>query len=72
VPLLLLGPPFVSYYSFLVPHRVKHDDWHLLAHAMASDFTVTCIDDLVIMARRCSLKKIPNGENFTPRDKYYS
>jgi hypothetical protein len=26
---------------FLVHHPVNWDDWHLLAHAMASDFTVT-------------------------------
>jgi hypothetical protein len=37
VPLLLLGPPFFSDYSFLfrVHHLVNRDDRHLLAHAMA-------------------------------------
>jgi hypothetical protein len=28
-------------YSFRSHHPVNWDDWHLLAHAMASDFTVT-------------------------------
>jgi hypothetical protein len=41
VPLLLLGPSFFSYYSFLIHHPVDRDDWHLLAHVMASDFSVT-------------------------------
>jgi hypothetical protein len=36
VPLLLLGPPFSPIIIFLV----NRDDRHLLAHAMASDFTV--------------------------------
>jgi hypothetical protein len=40
VPLLLLGPPFFSDYSFWVYHPVNRDDQHLLAHAMASDFSV--------------------------------
>jgi hypothetical protein len=40
-PLLLLHPLlFISDYSFLVGHTVDRDDQHLLAHAMASDFTV--------------------------------
>jgi hypothetical protein len=39
VPLLLLGPPFFSDYSFRVHHLVNWDDRHLLAHAMASDFS---------------------------------
>jgi hypothetical protein len=39
VLLLLLGPPFFPDYSFWV-HLVNWDDWHLLAHAMASDFSV--------------------------------
>jgi hypothetical protein len=39
VPLLLLGPPF-SDYSFLVHHPVNQDDRHLLARAMASNFSV--------------------------------
>jgi hypothetical protein len=30
-----------SDYSFLVHHPVNRDDQHLLAHALASDFTVT-------------------------------
>jgi hypothetical protein len=30
-----------SDYSFLVHHPVNRDDRHLLAHAMASEFTVT-------------------------------
>jgi hypothetical protein len=37
VPLLLRGRD----YSFLVHHPVKQDDRHLLARAMASDFSVT-------------------------------
>jgi hypothetical protein len=41
VPLLLLGPTFISDYSFLVLHSVNRGDRHLLAHAMASDLTVT-------------------------------
>jgi hypothetical protein len=42
VPLLLLGPPFFySEYSFLVHRPINLDDRNLLAHAMASDFTVT-------------------------------
>jgi hypothetical protein len=36
------GPSIFSDYSFLVHHPVNQDDWHLLAHAMASDFTVAC------------------------------
>jgi hypothetical protein len=39
VPLLLLGPPFFSNYSFWVHHLVNWDDRHLLAHAMASAFS---------------------------------
>jgi hypothetical protein len=39
VPLLLLGPPFFSDYSFWIHHLVNWDDRHLLAHAMASDFS---------------------------------
>jgi hypothetical protein len=35
---LFLGPPFV--HIFLVHHPVNRDDRHLLALAMASDFTV--------------------------------
>jgi hypothetical protein len=38
---LLFGPLFYYDYSFLVHHPVNRDDQHLLAHAMASDFTVT-------------------------------
>jgi hypothetical protein len=30
----------ISNYAFLVHHPVNWDDWHLLAHAMASDFAV--------------------------------
>jgi hypothetical protein len=37
---LLLGPPFFSDYSFQFHHPANRDDWHLLAHAMASDFSV--------------------------------
>jgi hypothetical protein len=33
-------PSIFSYYSFLVHHCVNRDDRHLLAHAMASDFSV--------------------------------
>jgi hypothetical protein len=40
VPLLLLGHPFFSNYSFWVHHLVNQDDRQLLAHAMASDFSV--------------------------------
>jgi hypothetical protein len=39
VPLLLLGPPFFRLF-FLCPPPVKWDDWHLLACAMASGFSV--------------------------------
>jgi hypothetical protein len=43
VPLLLhLGPLFFPDYSFWVHNLVNWDEWHLLAHAMASDFSVTC------------------------------
>jgi hypothetical protein len=41
VPCLLLGPPFFSDYSFWVHHLVNQDGQQLLAHAMASDFSVT-------------------------------
>jgi hypothetical protein len=41
VPLLLLGPPLFPNYSFWVHHPVNRDDQHPLAHAMASDFSVT-------------------------------
>jgi hypothetical protein len=40
VPLLLLGPPFFLIILFWVHHVVNQDDRHLLAHAMASDFSV--------------------------------
>jgi hypothetical protein len=40
VPLLLLGPPFFSDYSFRVHHLVNQDDRQLLAHAMASGLSV--------------------------------
>jgi hypothetical protein len=40
VPFLLLSPPFFSNYSFWVHHLVNRYDRHLLAHAMASDFSV--------------------------------
>jgi hypothetical protein len=36
VPLLHLGPPIFSNYSFLVHHPVNRDDRHLLAQAIAS------------------------------------
>jgi hypothetical protein len=39
VPLLLLSPPFFRLF-FRVHRPVDRDDWHLLAHAMASDFSV--------------------------------
>jgi hypothetical protein len=42
--LLLLGPPFFPLF-FLVHHPVNCDDLHLLAHAMASDFTVALMGD---------------------------
>jgi hypothetical protein len=50
VPLLLLGPPFFSYYSFWVQHLVNRDDRHLLALAMASDFsdTLQCLSKRTI------------------------
>jgi hypothetical protein len=41
VPLLLLGPSLFSNSSFWVNHPVNREDQHLLAHAMASDFSVT-------------------------------
>jgi hypothetical protein len=34
-------PSILSDYYFLVHHPVNRDEWHILAHAMASDFTVT-------------------------------
>jgi hypothetical protein len=40
MPLLLLGPPFFSDYSFWAHHLANLDDRHLFAHAMASDFSV--------------------------------
>jgi hypothetical protein len=40
VPLLILGPSFFSGYSFLVHHPFNRHDQHLLAHALAFDFTV--------------------------------
>jgi hypothetical protein len=40
VPLLLLAPLFFSHYLYQVHHLVNQDDQHLLAHAMASDFSV--------------------------------
>jgi hypothetical protein len=40
VPLLLLGPPFFSIYSFLFHHPVNQNDRHLFAHAMASYFSI--------------------------------
>jgi hypothetical protein len=33
-------PSIFFNYSFLVHHPVNPDDWHLLAHAMAADFSV--------------------------------
>jgi hypothetical protein len=41
VPPLLLGLPFFPNSSFWVHHPVNGDDRHLLAHAMAFDFSVT-------------------------------
>jgi hypothetical protein len=41
VPLLLLGPPFLSDYYFLVHPPVNWDGQHLLARARASAFSVT-------------------------------
>jgi hypothetical protein len=38
VPLLLLGHFFPL--LFCVHHPANRDDWHLLAHAMVSDFSV--------------------------------
>jgi hypothetical protein len=35
-----LRPSIFSYYSFWVHHPVNRHDWHLLEHAMASDFSV--------------------------------
>jgi hypothetical protein len=40
VPLLLLGPPVFSDYFLLAHHPVNRDDRHLLACAMAPDFSV--------------------------------
>jgi hypothetical protein len=40
VPLLFLGPPFFPSYSFWVHHPVNRDARHILAHAMAPDFSV--------------------------------
>jgi hypothetical protein len=37
---LLLSPTFFAYYFFLVHHPVNWDDRHILANAMAYDFTV--------------------------------
>jgi hypothetical protein len=41
-PMFLSSPSALHFsnYSFLVHHPVNWDDWHLLARAMASDFTV--------------------------------
>jgi hypothetical protein len=38
---LCLWPSIFSHYTFWIHHPVNQDDRHLLAHAMASDFTVT-------------------------------
>jgi hypothetical protein len=38
--MMFVQTTFVDY-SFLVHNPVSWDNWHLLAHAMASDFTVT-------------------------------
>jgi hypothetical protein len=65
LPLLLLGPPFFSDYSFWVHHLVNPDDWHLLAHAKASDFSV---------AWQCLSKRTMffcYGSNSTPLKKVY-
>jgi hypothetical protein len=42
-------PSIFSDYSFRVHHLVNRDDWQLLAHAIASDFSV---------ARECLSKRI--------------
>jgi hypothetical protein len=34
-------PSIFSNHSFIVHHPVNRDDWHLLAHALASDLTIT-------------------------------
>jgi hypothetical protein len=61
VPLLLLGPPFFTDYSFRVHHLVNRDDRHLLAHAMASDFSV------------CPKKSsLPMLYHYVPRAKSYN
>jgi hypothetical protein len=36
----LFSSSALHFYSILVHHPVNRDDWHLLARAMASDFTV--------------------------------
>jgi hypothetical protein len=61
---LLLGPPFFSVYSFGVHHLVNWDDRHLLAHAMASDFSVTwqCLSKRLIVFNIAL--KMPLLENF--------
>jgi hypothetical protein len=50
VPFFLLGPPFFQLF-FLVHHLVDRDDRHLLAHAMASDFSVAwqCLSNRTIV-----------------------
>jgi hypothetical protein len=60
-----LCPPF-SDYSFWVHHPVNRDDRHILAHAMASDFSVawqylskrTIVFSLRIKLHACCLDKL--------------
>jgi hypothetical protein len=40
-PVSRSAPCFFLFFSFRVHHLVNRDDRHLLAHAMASDFSVT-------------------------------
>jgi hypothetical protein len=40
-PNLVSSAPRFSHFSLLVHHPVIQNDWHLLAHGIASDFSVT-------------------------------
>jgi hypothetical protein len=66
VPLLILGPPSFSDYSLLVHHPVNRDDRHLLAHAMASDFTVTW--QYSQREHMWHIEKTKRGQHMRPRN----
>jgi hypothetical protein len=73
VPLLLLDPPFIQIF-FLVHHLVNWDDRQLLAHAMASDFSVAwqCLSKRTIVFFITDQTPCPTlGKNYVRPKMYF-